>query len=237
MRNEPLPTICILAGGLGTRLGDKVATTPKPLLKVAGQPFVLHQLRLLAEHGASEAVLCVGYLGEIIERRVGTEQFGIRLRYSYDAPGLSGTLGAIRRASALLPERFLVLYGDTYLRLDYRDAARHWVDSRLDGLMTVLRNRGQWGSSNAHYDDGRVVAHDKSQSSTVFDWIDYGLGGLRQEALARVPEEEVDLSTLYSALAQSGDLCGYAVTDRFYGIGSPAGFTDTEAYLRSVTQV
>ena len=64
-------TICILAGGLGQRLGERTARTPKPLLDVAGEPFVFHQLRLLAEHGAERVVLCVGYLGEMIEERVG----------------------------------------------------------------------------------------------------------------------------------------------------------------------
>jgi NDP-sugar pyrophosphorylase family protein len=55
-----LPPVCILAGGLGTRLGSHVRDTPKPLLDVAGEPFLHHQLRLLADHGAREIVLCVG---------------------------------------------------------------------------------------------------------------------------------------------------------------------------------
>src|ERR1700677_773966 len=93
-----LPPICILAGGLGTRLGERVRDTPKPLLEVAGEPFLVHQLRLLAQHGAREVVLCVGYLGEQIESEIGAERFGIRIQYSFDAPLLDGTLGAIRRA-------------------------------------------------------------------------------------------------------------------------------------------
>src|ERR1039458_8583669 len=58
-----LPTVCILAGGLGTRLGARVDDTPKPLLEIAGEPFLVHQLRLLAAHGVSEVVLCIRYRG------------------------------------------------------------------------------------------------------------------------------------------------------------------------------
>ena len=97
--------------------------TPKPLLEVAGEPFLMHQLRLLAGHGARRVVLCVGYLGELIEARIGAERFGIEIDYSYDGPTLIGTLGAVRKAAPLLGDRFLVLYGDTYLRIDYGAAA------------------------------------------------------------------------------------------------------------------
>lgn len=229
-----LPAVCILAGGLGTRLGERVATTPKPLLELAGEPFVLHQLRLLAANGAKEVVLCVGYLGEQIEERIGREQFGIRIEYSYDAPGLDGTLGAIRRALPLLPARFLVLYGDTYLRLDYAAAARAWQESGCRGLMTVLRNDGRWDSSNVLYESGRVLAYDKVAPGPEMRWIDYGLGGLEASALELVPGDERDLSTLYSRLAELHELCGYEAGERFYEIGSPEALAEADAFLRTV---
>lgn len=223
-----LPTICILAGGRGTRLGARVADTPKPLLEVAGEPFLFHQLRLLAEHGARRAVLCVGYLGELIEAGVGSRRYGIEIEYSYDSPDLDGTLGAIRRALPLLGDRFLVLYGDTYLRLDYRDAVRSWERSGTSGLMCVLRNEGRWDTSNALYRDGRVLAYDKRNPTPEMRWIDYGLGGLRADA---VTGGESDLAALYRDLAERGELCGYEVTERFHEIGTPAAFAETEAFL------
>src|SRR5271155_1548911 len=160
-RAAELPPVCILAGGLGTRLGERVREVPKPLLEVAGAPFLVHQLRLLAAHGASTVVLCVGYHGEAIERRIGDQCAGIRIAYSYDSPGLDGTLGAIRRALALLGERFLVLYGDTYLRIDYHAVARRWGESGLPAVMSVLRNDGRWDASNVVYRDGLVLRYDK----------------------------------------------------------------------------
>ena len=230
--SEGLPAVCILAGGLGTRLGPLVAETPKPLLEVAGEPFLLHQLRLLASHGAKRVVLCVGYLGDRIERRIGPGRFGISLDYSHDGGEPAGTLGAIRRALPLLPDRFLVLYGDTYLRLDYRDAAETWRRSGRLGLMTVLRNDGRWDRSNVVYHDGLVVAYDKRDATPQMRWIDYGLGGLDASALALVPPDERDLSTLYGRLAELRDLCAYEVAARFYEIGTPQALAETDAFLR-----
>ena len=237
MSSEAPPPVCILAGGQGTRLGERVRELPKPLLQVAGEPFLIHQLRLLALHGMREAVICVGYLGEMIEQRVGARCCAVRVAYSYDGPELAGTLGAIRRALPLLPERFLVLYGDTYLRVDYRAANSVWCESGLEALMVVLRNNGRWDASNARYERGRVRAYDKRSPSPDMRWIDYGLGGLSCQALASVTESEGELAVLYRALARRGELCGYAATRRFYDIGTPQTLRETDAFLRIQNQL
>jgi len=229
-----LPPVCILAGGLGTRLGDRVRDTPKPLIEVAGEPFLLHQLRLLARYGASEVVLCVGYLGELIEQRIGDERFGIRILYSFDAPELDGTLGAVRRALPLLGERFLVLYGDTYLRLDYATFARVWAESRLPAAMSVLRNGGRWDISNVVYRDGIVVSYDKDNPTPEMQWIDYGLGGLSERAITSDGPQERNLAALYRRLAERGELMGFPAEERFYEIGSPAALAETDAFLRKL---
>jgi NDP-sugar pyrophosphorylase family protein len=227
-----LPRICILAGGLGTRLGERVKATPKPLVEVAGEPFLFHQLRLLAKHGAEEVVLCVGYLGELIERCVGSERFGLRVRYSFDSPELDGTLGAIRGARELLGDRFLVLYGDTYLRVDYRAAASAWRASALPAMMSVLRNHGRWDTSNVIYGDERVLAYDKRSPLPEMSFIDYGLSGLEQSALDIPLSESRDLADLFHCLASEGSLYGFEATERFFEIGTPVGLAETDEFLR-----
>lgn len=227
-----LPPLCILAGGLGTRLGERVRDTPKALLEVAGRPFLLHQLALLAAHGAREAVVCVGYRGEQIEGVIGDERYGVRLRYSYDAPELDGTLGAVRRALPLLGERFLVLYGDTYLRIAYEAVDAAWRDSGLPAVMTVLRNDGRWDTSNVVLRGDRVERYDKRNPTPDMRWIDYGLGGLEAGALAAVDPEEPDLAVLYERLAARGELLGYEAVRRFYEIGTPESLAETDAFLR-----
>jgi NDP-sugar pyrophosphorylase family protein len=197
----------------------------------------VHQLRLLAAHGAREVVLCVGHRGELVESQLGPERFGIRIRYSHDGPGLDGTLGAIRRASAHLGERFLVLYGDTYLRIDYRASVAAWASSRQPAMMVVLRNDGRWEASNASFDGMRVTAYDKRRPAPQMRWIDYGLGGLTTAALTAVDAGARDLAELYHALARRGELFGFAATERFYEIGTPAALRETDAFLRATRSV
>ena len=70
-------------------------------------------------------MLCVGYRGEMIEQEFGNgRNFGVELSYSFDGPELLGTGGALKKAQLLLGQRFLVLYGDSYLPIDYAAPAQ-----------------------------------------------------------------------------------------------------------------
>src|SRR5258708_14799005 len=107
--------VAILAGGLATRLRPITEKSTKSLVAVVGKPYLAHQLELLRSRGIRRAVLCIGYLGEMIQRDFGDEAFGVKLDYSFDGEKLLGTGGAIKRALPKLGEEFFVLYGDSYL--------------------------------------------------------------------------------------------------------------------------
>lgn len=203
---------------------------PKPLLTVAGRPFVEHQLELLRRHGARRVVLAVGYRGELIEEHLGDgTRFGLEIRFVHDGPQPAGTAGAVRRALPLLGEEFLVLYGDTYLRIDYADVARELRRSGLPALMTVHENRGDLAPSNAVYSESRVVAYDKADPPPGAAWIDYGLLAFRPSALGA--NGRSDLAEVTRDLAAAGQLAGYPARERFYEIGTPAALAETEAFL------
>lgn len=227
-----LSPVCILAGGRGSRLGDVVASTPKPLLPVAGRPFLFHQLDLLKRHGAERVVLSIGYLGDQIRNAIGDgSNFGLDVRYSEDGPAPIGTAGAIRKAAPLLGERFLVLYGDTYLRIDYADVDQAAVRSGLPALMTVLRNEGRWDASNVEYSNNRVLRYDKETPDPTMAYIDYGLSVLTQAALDCTDPAATDLAALFKSLAEGGLLAGYQASKRFYEIGTPAALSEASAFL------
>ncbi|MGB9605368.1 MAG: sugar phosphate nucleotidyltransferase, partial [Bryobacteraceae bacterium] len=94
---RPMLPVAILAGGLGTRLCPLTENVPKSLVPVAGEPFLAHQLRLLARSGIERVVLCTGHLGEKIREFAGDgRRFGLSVDYSEDGPAPLGTAGAVR---------------------------------------------------------------------------------------------------------------------------------------------
>jgi NDP-sugar pyrophosphorylase family protein len=229
--------VAILAGGLATRMRPVTERIPKALIEVADRPFVEHQLMLLQREGVRKVVLCVGYLGEMIEAVVGDgSRFGLEVAYSFDGERLLGTGGALRRALPLLGPHFFVLYGDSYLDIAYAPVQTAYRDSALPALMTVFRNEGQWDTSNVLFDGKRVVRYDKRHPTPDMAFIDYGLGVLSRD-LFEMPQDEVfDLSDLYTTLSGQGRLAGFEEKQRFYEIGTPSGLAEADGHLRGKGQ-
>lgn len=227
--------VAILAGGLATRLRPATEKTPKLLLEVAGEPFFSHQLRLLHASGLRRVVLCVGHLGEqIVERYGDGAAWGMRIDYSFDGPRLLGTGGALVRALPLLGEAFFVLYGDSYLPIDYLAVGRVFLASGRAGLMTVFENRDRFDASNVWFADGAIRAYEKKNRLPQMRHIDYGLGVLQARALDGLPPDEpADLAAVYAGLLARNELAGYEVTQRFFEIGSSAGWQELDALLRN----
>jgi NDP-sugar pyrophosphorylase family protein len=247
--------VAILAGGLATRLRPTTETIPKSLVDVAGQPFVAHQVDLLAQHDLKDIVLLVGHMGEMMGDVLGDgSRWGVRLRYVFDGPRRLGTGGAIRNALRELGEAFFVLYGDSYLECDYAAVERAFRASGKRGLMTVCRNDDRWDRSNVLLEHGRIVRYDKKHRTPDMRHIDYGLGVFRADAFvaqgdgglgdagAEAPdckestESAFDLATVYQDLVARDDLAGFEVRGRFYEIGSPEGLAETRAYLEWKTK-
>jgi NDP-sugar pyrophosphorylase family protein len=226
------PRLALLAGGLATRLRPLTADTPKSLVPIAGEPFLAHQLRLLRAHGLREVVICCGHLGCQIEEFAGDgRRFGLSIAYSRDGDHPLGTGGALRAALPLLGPRFLVMYGDSWLTTPIEPIWRAFHDARKPALMTVFPNFNHWGASNVAFHHGAIVAYDKLRSSPFMHHIDYGLEALDASVVAHWTVPAFDLSVVWSALADYGLLAGYAVTERFYEIGSLPGLRETEALI------
>ena len=225
--------IVILAGGLATRLRPVTENIPKALIKVGGQPFIAHQLRLLKSRGAQFVVILAWYKGEMIREYVGNgQQYGLDVQYAFDGDRPLGTAGAIHHALPLLKGPFFVLYGDSYLPCDYADIQAHFERNKKSGLMTVYRNQGKWDASNVEMRNGEILCYDKKNRTPLMEFIDYGLGLFRPEAFASLQlGQSADLAEIYQKLVAHHDLLAFEVKQRFYEVGSFDGLQELTELL------
>jgi NDP-sugar pyrophosphorylase family protein len=229
----------ILAGGLGTRLYPLTHSIPKALVPICGKPFAAYQLSWLANQGVDEVVYCIGHLGGQIVDFVGDgAAWGLRVRYVDEGEHLKGTGGAVRLAldAGCLEDAFFVLYGDSFLPIDYRSVFEGFAASGRPALMTVLRNENRWDRSNVIYKPPMVALYDKACDATTrqaMAHIDYGLLVLSKSLVeSRIPAGAAcDLADILRDLSRAGELAGYEVVERFYEIGSTEGIDDFSRYV------
>jgi len=223
-----LPVV-ILAGGLATRMKPMTEKIPKAMLDIDGRPFIYHQLNLLKKKGINRVILCVGFLGEMIESYVGDgTKFQLDVKYSYDGEKLLGTGGAIKKALEYLDDAFFVLYGDSYLDVDYGKIEATFLRAPRKGLMTVFKNEGKWDTSNVIFRNNEILVYSKKKTEEM-NCIDYGLGILSKAVFNDFENETAfDLAFLYERLAEEKQLMGYEVFERFYEIGSKEGLKDLQ---------
>ena len=169
-------SLVLLSGGLATRLQPISHSVPKSLIEINGRPFIEYQLDLLKEQGIKNVVICVGYLGEQIEKIIGDgEKFDINIKYSYDGEKLLGTAGAIKKALPYLPETFFVMYGDSYLPINFKDVSDFFEAGNNEALMTVIKNDDKW--DNKEYKKKKYMSN--NLNNNIIKLIYKNLGYMR----------------------------------------------------------
>jgi len=219
-----LPPIAILAGGLGTRLGDSAGGRPKSLVDVNGRPFIFFVLERVAEAGITDVVICTGYgamqFADLIDNG---SQFGLNISYSYDGVSQLGTGGALKKALPLLGSQFLVQYGDTLLDLDYALLWSKFIDAGKPVMMSVFRNDNRLDKSNVVFEHDRVKEYNKKKRHPSMRYIDYGAMVFNASVFNDEPTNvNFDLADMLCSLASQGNVAGMEVTKEFLEIGNPA---------------
>ncbi|MES2856472.1 MAG: sugar phosphate nucleotidyltransferase [Bdellovibrionota bacterium] len=226
--------VAILAGGLGTRLRPITEKIPKPMVEVAGKPFLYWQLLDLKQQGFTKVLLLVAYLGEQVREYFGDgTQFGLEISYSFE-PSPLGTGGALKHASALLEERFLLLNGDSYLR-----APLAKFDSFSEDFAAVISTYSDTEKvpviPNLKVDvkSGRVLDYQKDAGPSLgFDRIDSGIYAMSRSLIDSHPKTEFALADLWPPLIKLGHLGAFMIDERFYDIGTPQRLQEFEEKVR-----
>lgn len=227
--------IAIVCGGLSTRLGSLTKNIPKSLIDIEGRPFIYYQLKLLEKNEFTHVVLCVNNFGDKIEKYVKTLKLNMYINFSYDGHYALRTGGAIKNALPHLGDKFFVLYGDSYLPIEYKKIEDYYKNqcNKLS-LMTTYRNENPIYKNNVLIDikNGNIIEYDKKLISPQNKHIDYGLGAFKKETFERFPFYGFDLSLIYKSLIRNNELANFEVSQKFYEIGSFDGIEEFKKYIR-----
>ena len=227
--------IVILAGGLATRLGDLTRDRPKSTVEIQGKPFLEYQLELLRSAGIKNIVLCIGHMGDQIERFFGNgTKYGVNIKYSFEDKPL-GTAGALKKAEDLLNDTFFTMYGDSYVFLDFGRVMSYFESQNKLALMTVYKNCDQYDRSNTVVEGNLVKKYSKVEKTEDMVYIDYGANIFRKEVLRMIPGKQFyTLEELVPHLIDIEELLAFEVKERFYEIGSPQGLKEFERHIAEI---
>ena len=231
------PTAIVLAGGLGTRMGRLATTRPKHLLEVAGEPFVVHQLRWLASHGVTDVVLATSHLAEQFEPTLGDgSRWGLRLRYSTE-PVPAGTAGGLRLAASVLdslPEWVVVVNGDLLTQHDLTRQLAMCGDSRTPDAVLHIRavpDARAFGCVVAD-GDGLVSAFVEKSPDPPGLEVNAGTYVLARSVVESLPGGTVSLERdVLPALVARGHVLAYREDALWEDVGTPAALVRASAAL------
>jgi NDP-sugar pyrophosphorylase family protein len=149
-----------------------------------------------------------------------------------------GTAGALKNAESLLGKIFFVMYGDSYLFLDFQKVLSYFISQNKLGLATVYRNHDSYDKSNMVINGNMVIKYSKTEKTKGMVYIDYGASIFRKEALQLISENHAySLEDLFSCLIKMEQLLAFEVNDRFYEIGSPHGLRDFEEFAKGMIKI
>ncbi len=163
----------ILCGGRGTRLGEHGVSVPKALIEIGDRPVLWHLMKLYAHHGLRDFVLCLGYLGDSIERYF-QEHSDEDWRITFARTGLdTNTGGRVKRIQHHIGDEdlFCVTYGDGLASIDLHALiAFHRQHGKL-ATLTAVHPRSNFGLIKL---DDRNAVTEFEEKPVMKEWINGG---------------------------------------------------------------
>jgi mannose-1-phosphate guanylyltransferase len=220
----------VLAGGEGTRLRPLTLTTPKPVMPLAGRPFLTFMLDWAHFHGVDEVILSCGFMSDEVKGVLGDIYDGMRLRHVTEDEPL-GTAGPVRLAydEGLLDERLLVLNGDVLTDIDLTGELEQHdrTGARATLALYPVDDTSSYGVVPTD-EDGRVEAFiEKGGSEAPTNRINAGAYVLEREVVESIPAGRAVSFELevFPSLVGNG-LYGYGVAGYWIDIGTPERYLE-----------
>lgn len=216
----------ILAGGLGTRLRPVLNNIPKVMAPVGGKPFLWYLVQQLKMQGVVDIWLSVGYLHKPIADYFGDGSCcGVRISYSIEQTPL-GTAGAIKKAVCRLSNHFLVLNGDSYLKVRFGELLKFHTAKKsvITIALTESKEASRYGSVQLDANN-RILAFREKFTSFDSHLINAGIYAIDKTLFDDVPENVfVSLETEVLPRYVNQSFHGLKIPGFFVDIGTPSSY-------------
>ena len=225
--------VVIMAGGLGTRLGELTKDTPKPMLKVGTKPMIEHIIDMFISHGFTKFMLSVNYKAEVIKEYFGDgSKFGIEVKYLEEKKRL-GTGGALSLIDIELNEPFFVTNGDVLSSLDYEKLLEYHKEQNATATMCIRKDSYQIPYGVIEVDEANNIKAMKEKPVKEF-FINTGIYVLDPEVLNYVPKDEFfDLPSLFDVLKRENKSTkAFEITDYWIDMGKPSDYQEIDKKMR-----
>lgn len=190
--------VVIMAGGLGSRLGELTKEIPKPMLHVKGKPMLEYIVESFKNQGFNKFIFCVNFKGEIIQDYFQDgKKFGISIEYIFEEARL-GTAGALSLIDDhKFKEPFFVVNGDVISNLDYHNLIDFCANSKADAVMCVKEMSYTNPYAEVVFDADLNLVSLKEKPTNVFD-INLGIYVLNEKVRQILPKNRFfDMPNLF----------------------------------------
>jgi MurNAc alpha-1-phosphate uridylyltransferase len=223
----------VLAAGRGTRMRPLTATTPKPLIEVAGKSLIDHVFDRLEAAGVTRFVVNVHYLADLIEVHV-RRRAGERVMISDERDGLLDTGGGLLKALPLLGrEPFLVANSDAFwiegASPNLPRLVAGFDPAAMDALLLLAPTVGAVGYDGAgDFDLGADGKLHRRQERTIAPFVYAGCAMMSPAALADPPGDRFSLNLVFDRLLSAGRLYGVRLDGVWLHVGTPGAIAEAE---------
>ena len=212
----------ILAGGLGTRLRPLTDHVPKPLVPIAGRPFLDWQIEYLRGQGIDSVLLLISYQAEkIVEYFQQNPVAGVSLDYSVESSP-AGTGGAVKLALSKLPSHFFLLNGDSFAPMDFRKMASFHQAMNCEFSMAVATTQiHREALGNTKIAEQRLVDYRRDGGDLAgYLWIDAGVYCCSRSAIEIWPDGVFSVESTWPVAMSRGPVAAHVLSHNFYDIGT-----------------
>jgi len=244
--------VVLLAGGLGSRLGEETQLRPKPMVEIGGHPILWHIMMIYSRHGLRDFIVCLGYKGYLIKeyfanyilhrsdltvdlgsgsisyaRNGGVPDWRVTL---VDTGVETMTGGRLKRVGHLLPsdEPFCMTYGDGVADVDIAKLLEFHAAQGVEATVTAVRPPGRFGATVI--EGGRVVRFEEKPAGDG-GWINGGFFVLEPKVLDRIEGDETTLEfEPLAELAAEGQLAAFQHEGFWQPMDTPRDKAQLEAY-------